>query len=167
MCSPEGGNNFLRGVEADPWDPESPHARSIARDLSILRAGPDRLDNWLANILIPIWHRTIGHRFRANVAEDLCLGRLWDYDMKALHLSGNVICVLMSALAPILSIQTLYWVSSNTGRLIAISGFILLFAVLMMFVSGCRRFEVFASTAAFAAVQVVFLQGLSGSINCS
>lgn len=167
LCRPDGGNDFLRGIEADPWDPEAPGAASISHDLSILRSGPDRLDNWLANTLIPIWHNTVGHRLKANVSKELGLGRLWEYDMKALHLSGNVICVILSGLGPIVSIQTLYWIPSNVGRLIAISAFIFAFALLMMFVSGCRRFDVFATTAAFAAIQVVFLQGLNGTINCS
>ncbi|KAK5075671.1 hypothetical protein LTR70_010019 [Exophiala xenobiotica] len=167
LSSPDGGDNFLTGIEADPWDADCPQASSISRDLSVLKAGPDRLDSWLADSFIPKWHLSVGHRFRANVAEDLGLGRLWEYDMKALHLSGNVICVLLSSLAPIVSIQTLYWIPNTLGRLIAITGFVLIFAALMMFVSECRRFEVFAATAAFAAVQVVFLQGLSGSINCS
>lgn len=137
----------------------------MSRDLSILRAGPDRLDSWLANSLIPIWHHTVGHKSQANVEEELGIGRLWEYDMKILHLSGNVICVILSALAPIASIQTLYWIPTNAGRLAAMSGFIVIFAAVMMFVSGCRRFEIFAATAAFAAIQVVFLQGLGGAIN--
>lgn len=110
---------------------------------------------------------SIGHKFDSNVGANLNLGELWEYSMKKLHFSGNVICFLLSSLGPIISIQTLYWIPSSVGRLGAICGFILVFAALMMFVSGCRRFEVFGATAAFAAVQVVFLQGLSGSVNCT
>lgn len=167
LCSSDGGNNFLKSFEARPWDLEDKQAASISRDLATLNSGPDTLDNWLADSLVPKWHLKIGHKRPANVGADLGIGELWEYKMKTLQGWGNFICVVLSSLVPIASIQGLYWIPNTLGRLMAITGFIFIFAAVMMFVTGCRRFEVFAGTAAFAAVQVVFLQGLGGAVNCS
>jgi len=118
-------------------------------------------------MFVPRWHLKFGHWRPANVGTDLGIGRLWEYKMKSLQKWGNFICVILSSLVPVASIQTLYWIPHTIGRLMAITTFIFIFATLMMFVTGCRRFEVFAATTAFAAVQVVFLQGLSGAITSS
>ena len=127
--------------------------------------GPDILDSWLADTWIPRWHLKFGHKRPPNVGADLGIGELWEYKTYTLQRCGNFICVVLSSIVPIASIQGLYWIPNTLGRLMAITGFIFIFATIMMLVTGCRRFEVFGATAAFAAVQVVFLQGLSGAIN--
>jgi len=106
-----------------------------------------------------------GGRKKPDLDHELGLGRLWTYKMSWLHYLGDIICVLASSIVPVVSIQGLYWIPTTLGRLLMITGFIIIFSFLLMFIAGCRRSEVFAGTSAFAAVLVVFLQGLDGTVN--
>jgi hypothetical protein len=45
-------------------------------------------------------------------------------------------------------------------QLVVIAAFTLFIACILMFVACCRRFEVFAASAAFAAVIVVFVESV-------
>lgn len=162
LCSPEGGDHFLQSeIETGPWE--------SAKLDELLTFSPqrDRLDTWLSDAVMPVYHHVLGHRTKPNVDIELGLGRLWIYRSSWLHALGDLFCVILSSIVPVASIQGLYWIQSTLGRLFMITGTIVLFSALLMFVAGCRRSEVFAATIAFAAVLVVFLQGLNGAINSS
>lgn len=162
LCSREGGDQFLQsGIEASPWE------SAKLEELLTLSPQRDRLDTWLSDAVTPIYHRLCGYRKKPNVDAELGLGRLWSYRMAWLHYLGDVLCVVLSSIVPVASIQGLYWIPTTLGRLFMITGFVVIFSILLMFVAGCRRAEVFAATSAFAAVLVVFLQGLNGAVNCS
>lgn len=150
----------MEGIEAGPWETEK-----IAELLSI-SPKQDRLDHWLSDAVTPLYHRLLGHRKKPDLDHELGLGRLWVYRMSWLHHLGDFICALLSSVIPVASIQGLYWIPTTLGRLLMITGFIIIFAFILMFVAGCRRSEVFAGTSAFAAVLVVFLQGLDGAVGC-
>ena len=159
LCSPEGGDHFLQSIEAGPWESEK------MEELLSLTSKPDRLDHWLCNVVTPVYHRVFGHRSKPDLDAEHGLGRLWIYKTAWLQYLGDVICVLLSSIVPVASIQGLYWIPTTLGRLFMITGFVILFSLLLMFVAGCRRSEVFAATSAYAAVLVVFLQGLDGVVN--
>lgn len=125
----------------------------------------DRLDEWLSDVVTPLYHQLFGHKRKPDLGHEFGCGRLWLYQMTWLHYLGDIICVLLSSVVPVVSIQGLYWIPTTLGRLSLITGLIIIFSVLLMFVAGCRRSEVFAATSAFAAVLVVFLQGLDGAVN--
>lgn len=167
LSSEKGGNEFLKGIgiEADPWDLKKGES-SIVRDLATVSHSSDTLDSWLADTVIPKHHSWFGNRSAASSDPELAAWNLREYRMQSLHRLGNFLCVLLSALGPVISIQALYWIPDTLGRLMAITGLIIIFAIIMVYVSGCQRFEVFGATAAFAAIQVVFLQGLTGVVNC-
>lgn len=62
------------------------------------------------------------------------------------------------------AIVALYLVKSDSARFGLIAAFVLLFAAAVSFLSNASRSEMFAATAAYAAVLVVFLSGnLQGS----
>ncbi|KAF2498753.1 hypothetical protein BU16DRAFT_524817 [Lophium mytilinum] len=75
-----------------------------------------------------------------------------------------VVTAVAASLLPVVSVVILYSLSSMKARLGVMAGFDTLFAFLLAGCATVRRGEVFAATAAFAAVQVVFI-GTSGSGN--
>lgn len=149
----------MESVEAGPWKSEK------IEELLSLTPKPDRLDNWLSDVVTPVYHRFFGHRRKPDLNVERGLGRLWTYKTTWLQYLGDLTCVLLSSIVPVASIQGLYWIPTTLGRLFMITGFVILFSFLLMFVAGCRRSEVFAATSAYAAVLVVFLQGLDGVVN--
>ncbi|KAF1972653.1 hypothetical protein BU23DRAFT_643310 [Bimuria novae-zelandiae CBS 107.79] len=68
-----------------------------------------------------------------------------------------------AAMAPVASIFILTWIDDIWGRLGTIAAFNVLVSVLLTLMTEARRTEVFSVTAAFAAVQVVFVGGALGT----
>ncbi|KAH8722341.1 hypothetical protein GQ44DRAFT_741716 [Phaeosphaeriaceae sp. PMI808] len=64
---------------------------------------------------------------------------------------------ILASLIPILSIVVLYQVQSMSARLGIIAAFNILVSICLMSFANAKRAEVFAISAAFAAVQVVFV----------
>ena len=155
LVRPECGDNFLRILEAEPWEHKN------MPDLMALRHAGDHLDQWLARKLTPVWHSLIGRHAVPDTDPELGIGRLWEYKQNTFTVFGNICSMLLSSLVPLVSIFALFFVNEALPRLLMIGAFIMIFSGIMMFVVRCRRFEVFAATAAFAAVEVVFLQGVN------
>ena len=152
---PDGGNNFLKGSEGDPWERET--RGDVVSILS--SAHSDTFAQQIWSHFLPWYHKWIGWRTKPHVDEEL--GKIWEYRKESFTIAGNVLCVVLSFAIPTGSIFALYYVSSMLARLLMMAGFILVFACAMMFVVGSRRGEVFAATAAFAAIQVVFVGGVN------
>jgi hypothetical protein len=156
---PLGGNNFLKGVEADAWRPE--HLADLAV-VSHSSKDRDRFAQFMSDCILPWFHNTIGQKLRNPVPESKAYDT-WEYKPSAFVLLGNVICMVLSALVPSTSIFVLFFITSMIARMGIITAMSLIFAVVMTFIVQGRRVDVFAATTAFAAVQVVFL----GSQNCA
>jgi hypothetical protein len=155
------GNNFLKlsaHAEATAWDD------THEGDLMALNKRPDRFAAWVANDIIPTYHRLLGHRWQRRIDDD-SLGSYYAYDDKKLVALGNVLCTILSTVIPSSSILVLYYVKSMLSRLLLIIAFSSLFSLIMGFVAQGRRHEIFAATIAFAAVQVVFVGGVTGKSN--
>lgn len=73
-----------------------------------------------------------------------------------------VISVITSAALLVGAIVSLYIVQEPKLRLAMISGFTALFALSVALMTNARKSEVFAATAAYAAVLVVFVSGSLG-----
>jgi uncharacterized membrane protein YqjE len=73
-----------------------------------------------------------------------------------------VISVITSAALLVGVIVSLYIVHEPKSRLAMIAGFTALFAISVALMTNARRAEVFAATAAYAAVLVVFVSGNLG-----
>ncbi|KIW94010.1 uncharacterized protein Z519_05326 [Cladophialophora bantiana CBS 173.52] len=151
------GNNFLKlsaGAEAMAWDVNH------TGDLITLNKRTDRFAAWVANALIPFYRKRVGHRLQRRTDEE-ALGSYYAYDDKKLAILGNVLCTVLSTMVPSSSILVLYYVKSMLSRLLLIIGFSSLFSLIMGLVAHGRRYEIFAATIAFAAVQVVFVGGVT------
>jgi len=73
------------------------------------------------------------------------------------HRIANVVGTLISSLIPIGSIVVLYFVTSMPLRLAVLSCFTAIFSIALSLLTSAKRVEIFAATAAFASVQVVFV----------
>ncbi|KAL6246668.1 hypothetical protein RBB50_005975 [Rhinocladiella similis] len=148
-----GGNHFLYGVEAGIFRDEK-----IETDFMTLKENlesQDALARFLGRRVVPLYHRTVGHRIHRTM-EEKAFERTCYYTPETLVRIGNTICMLLSAIIPALSILVLFSVQSIGGRLIAISMMSLIFSLVMNVIAQ-RRADVFMSTTAFAAVLVVFV----------
>ncbi|KAK8133175.1 hypothetical protein PG999_001348 [Apiospora kogelbergensis] len=88
---------------------------------------------------------------------------LWCYSDRQIRFAINVIGSGASSLLPILSIIALFFVKDTLARLGLVCVFTVIFSLCMLTATHCRRVEIFAATAAFASVQVVFIGTTSGS----
>jgi hypothetical protein len=151
------GNSFLRlsaTAEATAWD------ANHTGDLITLNKRSDRFSAWVANTLVPVYHKRLGFRLQSRT-NDESVGSFYAYDDKKLAILGNVLCTILSTMVPSSSILVLYYVKSMLSRLLLIVGFSSLFSLIMGFVAHGKRYEIFAATIAFAAVQVVFVGGVT------
>lgn len=74
----------------------------------------------------------------------------------------SVINVLTASALLIGAIVSLYIVKESVSRLVMITVFTALFATSVALMTNARRAEVFAATAAYSAVLVVFVSGTLG-----
>jgi len=147
------GEDFLLDLEAQAWD--SCHGDDYVA-LSPTTTG-DNLAAALSTLTVPWYHKFIGTRRQqtANARH----GKVWHYSFRRFVFAGNVLCILLATGIPAGSIVILYVVTSMVVRLCIIAIFCFLFACTMTFVVKAKRVDVFSSTAAFAAVQAVFVGG--------
>jgi hypothetical protein len=150
---PHGGDFFLKGLEAEPWEP---HCEGDLVALSVRPEQRDLFAQYLSDRIVPWYHRYIGHRTQRPVSAQDWDG-VWEYKSELFVVLGNIVCMILSALVPSASIICLYFVSSMIARLAVVSGMSFLFSFVMTVILQGRRVEVFAATTAFAAVQVVFV----------
>jgi hypothetical protein len=75
----------------------------------------------------------------------------------------SIISVIIAAILLVGAITSLYYVTQPKARLGMIAGFTVLFAISVGLSTSAKRGEIFASTAAYAAVLVVFVSGNLGS----
>ena len=126
-------------------------------DLISVNRRPGRDDTiavFIADRVLPIYDRLVGHRLHAGSVEGIADAR--EYHMKALMLAANVLCMVLSAVMPALSILVLFNVKSTFSRLVAVVLLSLAFSIVMTVVAQ-KKADIFMATTAFAAVLVVFV----------
>jgi hypothetical protein len=118
----------------------------------------DQFAQFMSDGILPLFHRRIGQKLTDPIPESK-IHDTWEYKQKIFVVLCNVICMVLSALIPSISIFVLCLLKSMAARLSVITAMSFVFSVVMTFIVQARRVEVFAATTAFAAVQVVFLGG--------
>src|SRR5271170_5963236 len=154
LDSESGGNCFLKGIESKPYDEDH------VGDLITLSptAEKDPFAEFLSDTIVPLFHRRIGHRKKAT---DNGLGPLWEYKSHHFERFADVMCAVLSSMIPIISISLLCYVQEMVHKLIIVTTLNFFFSFIMaVFVRG-RRIDVFAASTAFAAMQVVFIGGVT------
>ncbi|KAF4905254.1 hypothetical protein CGCFRS4_v000820 [Colletotrichum fructicola] len=81
------------------------------------------------------------------------------YEERSISIAVAVISTLIAAILLIGSITGLYFAKNDTAKLGLIAFFTALFALSVGLTTNARRAEIFAGTAAYAAVLVVFVSG--------
>lgn len=152
LVSEEMDNGVLTGKDADLWgsmaDPNG-HASDLLALLS--RHNEDFFSSWVTESVVDKLIELQRKRKPSTM-------RLDDFtDKKLLRWTFMFASVLASAL-PILSIVILYWVRSIKVRLGLIAVFNIVLSFALAWFTSAKRAEVFAVSAAFSAVCVVFVQ---------
>ncbi|KAF2803327.1 uncharacterized protein BDZ99DRAFT_453601 [Mytilinidion resinicola] len=124
------------------------------QDLVALKTPAD--DDFLSRFLQDHWPVTS----RQNSAD-----RTGHYQERHVIWAVAVISTFIASVLLVGAIASLYAVQSSKGRLGMIGAFTALFALSVILLTNARRAEVFAATAAYAAVLVVFVSGNLGSSN--
>ncbi|KAK3320511.1 hypothetical protein B0T19DRAFT_477768 [Cercophora scortea] len=154
------GNDFLRhaGVEQSVWDEPNED------DLITMQAPkPDEssFSQLLNEKLIDIYHGVIV-RFSKNTnkAKD---GKIRAYDTTKFARVGAGIVAALSALLPTTAILVLYYVNSMAQRIGLVVLFTSFFSIALAIFTKAKPIEMLSATAAFAAVEVVYIGSASTS----
>ncbi|KAM5341168.1 hypothetical protein ACJ41O_015277 [Fusarium nematophilum] len=142
-----GGNNFLKGsgIEATVW--------SSANEEDLVRIQTPTTGN---NRLIDIYHSSIG-RFRKSKVVD----GIRSYNSGKISRLEEGVIVAISAVMPTAAILALYYIRSMLWRMLFVVLLTSLFSILMSLLTGAKRAEIFAATATFAAIEVVYIGSTS------
>ncbi|CAG8977261.1 hypothetical protein HYALB_00009358 [Hymenoscyphus albidus] len=148
LRDPRHGKSALEGLDRQVW--------KDGRDLLV--AKPDGLaDDSLTRILrkyLTFPFHILWSRYRSPVDVE---NGIYKYDEEAVIRLANVIGMAVSALLPVLAVVVLYFVHDMLKRLAMVAMFTVIFSLALMATTKARRIEIFAATAAFASVQVVFI----------
>ncbi|KAI1357465.1 hypothetical protein F5Y08DRAFT_333857 [Xylaria arbuscula] len=154
MKDPTMGDIYLLGADSDTWE------NLDASEFVCFR--PNRTDNlvtrFLTNKLVASYHYLVGHHFRRPDGSDMHHNTVY-YSYNGVIRLSMLLGTVLASLLPIGSIIILYSIRDVATRLAMIGVFTAMFSFgLGVFTNG-RIVEIFSATAAFAAVQVVFVSG--------
>ncbi|OAL53457.1 hypothetical protein IQ07DRAFT_597766 [Pyrenochaeta sp. DS3sAY3a] len=154
LQAPEMGRLALLGPDATVWG-STTFPKRFSPDLVSLcpRAKADPFSTWLADNAIFGLLKCGCTRFMKPLRVHGAIG----YDDSTIYRMTYWFTGILASLIPIASIVVLYCVHSMPGRLATIAAFNVLVAVCLIGFARANRAEIFAVTAAFAAVQVVFV----------
>ncbi|KAL8769329.1 MAG: hypothetical protein Q9209_004711 [Squamulea sp. 1 TL-2023] len=144
LSRPESGDNFLRGGEASLWGIDN------TNDLVALSKRPgehDVLTNWIANSVLYLFHRYVGHWLDHKTPNDEEAG-FTEYKDTKLMAALTLLATLLSSTIPVISTVVLYLVKGMPLRLAMVALFVTLFCSILAIFTNARRIEIFAATAA-------------------
>lgn len=161
----EGGDNFLHGNEALVWDTDVEYDLT---SLSATRANQDSFTLWVEDIVLKYYHRVFGSLYKKRGQIPVPTGGFEStpthvYSEKSVRAMISSINTVLASTLPIVSIFALYSTHDPLVRLLLIAVFSFLFATTISFVSGAKRVDCFSASAAFAAVQVVFISSTNAT----
>ncbi|KAK4455312.1 hypothetical protein QBC34DRAFT_432663 [Podospora aff. communis PSN243] len=153
MKCPSMGNVYLLGADSDVWE------KFDANEHICLHSGTgdeSLISRFLANCVVPRYHRLVGQLFRTPDASELHRNTV-EYSNQGIARLSAVVGTMMASLLLVGSIAVLSFLDRMQLRLAAIGVFSAVFSVMLGLLTNGRMVEIFSATAAFAAVQVVFV----------
>ncbi|OJJ70189.1 hypothetical protein ASPBRDRAFT_32063 [Aspergillus brasiliensis CBS 101740] len=143
--------------------PENQWIGNNAKDLVALHSRHDSTDKFTRLVytrVIPLFHKWLGYRNTAR--KDIEAG-VWYYDNQRIRSWTYVVSLLISALLPATSVVALYFIQQTAAKFIVIFVYNVIFVLVMGLMVKAKRVEIFATAAAFAAIQVTILTSGNGS----
>ncbi|CAG8976009.1 hypothetical protein HYALB_00007536 [Hymenoscyphus albidus] len=142
------GNLAIQGLDRNVWKD----------GYDLLTVKPDSLDGdsftrLLQKVLIDPFHRL---RSSCRPPPDLENGIYTYVEVTTIRVA-NVIGTAISSILPVSAVVVLYIVRDMLKRLGIVALFTALFSLALMATTRAKRIEIFAATAAFASIQVVFI----------
>jgi hypothetical protein len=147
---------FPRGLENTIWSEKN---ETDLTSLMDLYPKMDVCSRWIHSHLLRWYHNTLGHHFHDPISliEKSVQTPITHYSDGKLIATVNTISTILSSLLPAMSILALNFIHDQLARVTAVVVFCFLFSVVLTLVTNAGRADCFAATAAFAAVQVVFV----------
>lgn len=157
-----GGNIYLLGEDRHVWEQSDPSEREL---VSINpRQHETYIVRLISDVLLGPYHLLAGRFFKKWDTSELHRDMV-QYSQGALNSASAVIGTVFASMLLVGSIVVLYTLTSMEKRLLAIGLFTTGFSLGLCLCTNGRMVEIFSATAAFAAVQVVFVgsTGLEGN----
>ncbi|KAH4014499.1 hypothetical protein HBI70_177620 [Parastagonospora nodorum] len=150
----KGGNSFLTGDESRVWqgNDTSEYITLFPRDLE-----DDAFTTFLGGRLLDMYHGIIGYKRRRKYGTGARDSELRKYSVRRIGKASNVAVAAVSSILPTLVILGLYFVKRMIVRIGLVILFTAIFSVALAVFTSARKVEIFSATAAFAAVEVVFI----------
>ncbi|KAK3987157.1 hypothetical protein QBC44DRAFT_401201 [Cladorrhinum sp. PSN332] len=150
----EGGDDtFPPSAEYFTWE-ESSTDKYYSLDHEDPEADP--LTRAMKEYIVPLFHWALGKRVLKKKVID-AEAQLSYYEDQKLVKASSIIAVMISSALPVVTIFVLNQVDSTNIRIAWTLGFTMIFAGILVLFSSAKRAEIFAATATFAAVEVVFI----------
>jgi Zn-dependent protease len=143
--------DYLLGGDNDIWEDPLLHHDLIAVDLS---KDEDSMTVWIAANLVAPFHQLVGRHFIRPLDDS---AGLYDYSDRTITKLSSLVATVLSSVLPIGGVIVLYFVENTLARIGIIAGMTGLFSLCLALLTSARKSEIFAATAAFSAVLVVFL----------
>ncbi|KAI8274565.1 hypothetical protein K4K60_009561 [Colletotrichum sp. SAR11_57] len=150
---------FLQGHEAQTW--ASDEAR-LYMCLKPKMPEDDYFTRFVSNFLLRSYNYLRPRQTRYGETVDETSGHI-SYDNHLIRRISNLGTTLVACVMPVLTIFVLNIVPSTNLRILVTSIFTTVFALLIATFSNAKKVEIFAATATFAAVEVVFIGSAIGS----
>jgi len=157
---PTGGNRFLRGPERFTWDEDYENDLVSLTDRN---RGKDMVSRWIDRRLMPLYHNALGRKVHNPVsvvgpwAPSGLVAPLHYYPDTYVARAVNTLSTVLASLLPTMSAFALFFITDPLTRMGAIVALTFLFSTTLALLTEVRRAENFAASAAFAAVQIVFV----------
>ncbi|KAH8602000.1 hypothetical protein B0O99DRAFT_707615 [Bisporella sp. PMI_857] len=147
LVDPKQGNYPLAGLDRNVW--------KISKDLIVLRPSliGDIFTQLIGMRIIEYYHAFIGSKRPATDAENGMREYKDKTILRVTHIIGTIVALLM----PVTAIIVLYSIHNMWMRFGMVAVFTVLLSLVLLIITNGKRIEVFAATAAFTSVQVIFV----------
>ncbi|TGJ88741.1 hypothetical protein E0Z10_g47 [Xylaria hypoxylon] len=149
----DGGAGFLKATEFKTWEETELSKYIVMKNTA---TEDDFLTNFVSNVLLRTFHRLFGARWKMGKIIDQ-RSSLTSYSDTKISKAGSIFAAVLSSALPVLTIFVLDRLHSTTVRIGVTLVFTTAFALMLAAFSSAKRVEIFAATATFAAVEVVFI----------
>ncbi|MCJ1403531.1 hypothetical protein MMC11_006754 [Xylographa trunciseda] len=142
--------NFLQGHERETWAPVNDY------DQATLAARSDGLSRSTATGFMRLYDWLWGRRSERTIIADSTTGQRF-YPDSNVKFVAKVFTSVLASLIPGIIVLALNFIDSTTKRIGAMLAFTSFFAFVLSYWTLAETIDIFAATAAFAAVEVVFI----------